>query len=116
MDNNVTTSIEKLIERAEDYSKTTAELLKFKLIDKTSDIVSSLVSQLIIFVVVALFAFIINIGLSLWIGEMLGKPYYGFFVVAGFYLLVAIIIYTGREKLLKHPTKNSIIAQMLKTK
>ncbi|HXU28441.1 MAG TPA: hypothetical protein VN698_14520 [Bacteroidia bacterium] len=116
MNNNVTTSIEKLIERAEDYGKTTVELFKFKIIDKASEVVSSLVSKLILFVVVALFAFIINIGLSLWIGEILGKPYYGFFVMAAFYLFVAVIVYAGREKWIKNPTKNSIIAQMLKTK
>ncbi|HKC69772.1 MAG TPA: hypothetical protein VKG26_16150 [Bacteroidia bacterium] len=116
MNNNVTTSIETLIERAEDYSKTTVELFKLKVIDKTSEIVSSLVSQLIIFAVVALFVFIVNIGLSLWVGEMLGKPYYGFFAVAGFYLLVALIVYAGREKWIKTPAKNSIIAQLVKTK
>jgi len=116
MNNNVTTSIEKLIERAEDYSKTTVELFKLKLINKTSEIVSSIASQLIIFAVVALFTFIINIGFSLWIGEMLGKTYYGFFVVAAFYLFIAIIIYACREKWIKNPTKNSIIAQMLNTK
>ena len=116
MNNNVTTSIEKLIERVEDYGKTTAELIKYKVVDKTSDIVSSLASKLIIFAVVALFAFIINIGLSIWIGEMLGKIYYGFFVVAGIYLLVILIIYASHEKLIKIPTKNSIISQMLKNK
>ena len=29
---------------------------------------------------------LVNVGLSLWIGELLGKAYYGFFAVAGFYL------------------------------
>ena len=47
---------------------------------------------------------------------MLGKAYYGFFVVSGFYLLVAIIVYAARENLIKHPIQNSIIAHMLKEK
>ena len=36
MNGNTTTSIENLIEKAEDYGKTTLELYKLRFIDKTS--------------------------------------------------------------------------------
>ena len=110
------TPIEKLLERAEDYGKTTIELVKLNAIDKTSEVVSSLVSRLTVLLIVALFTFIINIGLSLWIGDLLGKSYYGFFVIAGFYALIAIVIYIYRDNWIKNPVRDSVISQMLKTK
>ena len=59
---SIATPIELLFDRVEDYSKTTLELFKLKAIDKSADVVSSLVSRLTILLVVALFIIIINIG------------------------------------------------------
>src|SRR5438045_2157997 len=110
------TPIETLFAKAEDYSKTTLELLKLSAIDKSADVASSLAVRLALFIVVAMFTFIINIGLSLWIGEAIGKSYYGFFVVAGFYAVLGILIYAFRHQWIKEPLNNSIISQMLKQK
>jgi phosphoglycerol transferase MdoB-like AlkP superfamily enzyme len=114
--NNSATSIETLFERAEDYSKTTIELIKLSAIDKSAELVSSLAARLAIFMVVALFILIINIGLAMWIGELLGKTYYGFFAVGGFYVLISILLYAFRNQWIKTPVSNSIINQMLKKK
>ena len=38
------------------------------------------------------FAFTMNIAVALWIGDLLGKNYYGFLIVAGFYALASIIL------------------------
>jgi len=114
MDNEM--PIEKLLERAEDYGKTTIELVKLQAIDKTSEVASSLASRLVVFLIIALFAIVVNIGLSLWIGDMLGKNYYGFFAVSGFYVVLALVMHACRESWIKHPIQNSIIAQMLKEK
>ena len=81
--NDNQTPIEALFEKAEDYSKTTLELFKLNAIDKTAEIVSSLAVRLAILLAVVLFVLVLNIGVALWIGELLGKTYYGFFVVAG---------------------------------
>lgn len=104
---------ESLIEKGEQYGKTTIELLKLKTLDKSSDVVSNLISWAIVIVLTVLFFLILNIGVALWIGELLGKSYYGFFAVAGFYALLAIIFGIFREQLIKRPVKNSIVSQVL---
>ncbi len=104
--------IEPLLERVEQYSKTSLELLKLKSIDKTADIASSLFSRLILVIVLAFFTFTLNIGLALWLGELLGKDYLGFIVVAGFYGLVSIIVYYIHPSI-KSKFSNSIITNML---
>ena len=111
---NSTTTIEKLIEKAEVYIKTTFELHKLNAICRVAEIFSSLAVKLAIAVVVVFFSLMINIGLALWIGDLLGKFYYGFFVIASFYLLLILILYVFRNKWIKNPASNFIISQSLK--
>ena len=106
-------SIESLIEKGEQYGKTTLELLKLKTLDKSADVASNMVSWLIVIIFAVLFFLILNIGVALWLGELLGKSYYGFFVVSGFYALMALIFGVFRKKLIKEPVNNSIIEQVL---
>lgn len=113
MENNATT-MEMLFERVEDYTRTTVELAKLNAIDKTADIMSSLLSRLAVSIVFVMFVLLLSIGLSLWIGELLEKVYYGFFVVASFYLIISFILYLFRNQLLKMPISNLIIVKMLK--
>jgi hypothetical protein len=111
-----TTPIATLFERAEDYGKTTINLLKLNAIDKSADVISSLVSRLAVIMIVVFSVLIVSIGLSLWIGNLLGETFYGFFVIGGFYALIAILLQVFRNQWLKYPVSNSIIKQMLKPK
>ncbi|WP_435353123.1 hypothetical protein [Emticicia sp. SJ17W-69] len=112
--NSHETSIEMLFEKAEEYTKTTLELMKLKAIDKSADVASSFMMQLTLFMFVAMFFIIINIGLALWVGEMLGKSYYGFFVIGGFYALLVLLLRPYLHQWVKVPVNNFIISQMLK--
>ncbi len=114
--NDNPTPIEALFDKAEDYSKTTLELFKLNAIDKTAEIVSSLAVRLVILLAVVLFVLVLNIGLALWIGELLGKTYYGFFVIAAFYAFITILLYAFRNRWIRYPVSNAIITQMLKKK
>jgi hypothetical protein len=106
--------IESLIEKGEQYGKTTLELLKLKTLDKSADVASDLVSWLIIVIFATLFFLILNVGIALWIGDLLGKSYYGFFVIAGFYAILALVFSIFRKQFIKRPVNNSIITQVLK--
>jgi len=102
-----------LFENAGDYLETRLDLLKLQAISKSSDAVSSIVSRLTIFLILCFAIFILNIGLSFWIGELLGRPYLGFFAVAGFYALLALLIHLFRNSWLKDPVSSMIIKKML---
>jgi hypothetical protein len=104
------TPIETLFERAEAYGKTSLNLLKLKAIDKSSELISTVISWLIVIIVAALFFIILSIGIALWLGEILGKTYYGFFIVAGIYGILGVIFIQWVKKYVN----NSIISKMLK--
>lgn len=108
------TPLELLLEKAEDYGNTTIELMKLKAINKSADIISSLALKLVFFAIVALFIVVANVGVALWIGDLLGKPYYGFFIVAACYGLAAVLLRSYLLNWVKVPISNFIIAQMLK--
>jgi phosphoglycerol transferase MdoB-like AlkP superfamily enzyme len=105
------TSIETLFEKAQDYSKTSLELLKLNAIAKSSDVTSTLMARLIIFMVVALSVMIINIGIAFWISDQLGKDWYGFFMVGIFYAIIAVLLYFFRHQWIKNPIHNAIIGK-----
>ena len=106
--------IESLIENITGYIDTKVELMKLKAISKSSEVVSSIVSVLVISVFLLFAISILNIGLSIWIGTLLGEVAYGFFAVGGFYLLVAVLLIIFKSKWLKAPVANIIIKSVLK--
>jgi O-antigen/teichoic acid export membrane protein len=68
-------------------------------------------------VVVILISFIalmlLSVGIALLLGDLLGKSYYGFFIVAVLYLITGLVIYSNRDKWLKKPIANSMIKKLL---
>lgn len=106
--------IESLAERIEAYGKTTIELSKLKLVEIATVMVTSIAARLGVILIVSLFSLVLTIGIALFLGEFLGKAYYGFFIVAGFYLLVGIVLHFFLHKWLKKPISEFIINQALK--
>lgn len=113
---STTTDLESLFEKTEEYGKTTMELLKLKSIDTLTDVVSLFVAQLSILVVIIFLAFLLNIGVALWVGAILGAAYYGFFVVAGLYAFLAVLLHYFGSSWIKRPLSNSIITHILTPK
>ena len=101
--------IELLLENVADYGETSFELLKLKALDKSSDIVSTIVPVLIVFVLVTLFFCFASVSVALWLGELLNKVYYGFSVIAAFYGIVGFVIHFCFRKRLKRFICNYII-------
>ena len=106
-------SIESLFEKAEAYGRTTYELSKLKLLETTNIVVTSLIARLSVILMASMFTFVLSIAIALWLGEVLGKSYYGFFIVAGFYLLAGIVLHFFLHKWVKKPISELIIKQAL---
>jgi hypothetical protein len=106
--------IDELFSEARDYIDTKTELIRLKMADKTSDVVSSATAGIAITIAILFFFTLLNIGIALWIGEAIGNSYSGFFIVAGFYALVALVVYLCRDQWLKEPISNAIIRKLFK--
>jgi len=106
--------IETLLEDATEYGKTSLEIVKLKAVDKSSEVISSIVFQTILYVLVISFIVFVNLGLAIWIGKLLGQLYMGFFVMAAFYLVAGLIYYFFFQEKIKKQVSEYIIKQMLK--
>lgn len=106
--------IETLLKLAEEYGFTILTLWKFKALDKISGVVSSVLTAVGLIVVILTAFFIATIGVSLWVGALLGKLWYGFFVVAGAYVFIAILMKLFFNKWIKTAIANMIIKHSLK--
>ncbi|WP_299253488.1 hypothetical protein [uncultured Cytophaga sp.] len=109
-----TSPLMKIIEDFEDYVTTNATLYKLTTIKKAADIVSGLVSNLVLLMVVVFFLLMLSVGMSLWIGEILLSPYKGFLIVSGFYVFLFIVFFVFKTQLLKNPTRNIVVKEILK--
>jgi len=107
------TSVEALFKRTTEYLETRIELVKLQTVNKITDVVSSLASRLIIVIFVLLMIVVLNTGIAIWLGEILGKMYYGFFCLAGFYLLLVIILAAARRSWIKKAIGNKLVRKML---
>jgi hypothetical protein len=106
--------IEALMEKVADYGETTLELAKLKTIAKTSEIASSIFPRVIVTLVFISFMLFLSLGMALWIGEILHRIFYGFFVVAAFYGVVALVLQLFFRNLLKNIYGNYIVKKMFK--
>lgn len=105
--------IKSLVESAEAFGKTTYELTKLKALEATTNIATSLATQFVVILTMSMFVLVFNIGIALLLGELLGKLYYGFFIVATFYGFGWIVFHYSLYKWLKKPVSDLIIKQVL---
>ena len=102
-----------LLSQVEEYGKTSFELTKLKAVQKLIPVATAFTGNLFVLLTLSLFVLLLNIGIAMWLGELLGKPYYGFMSVAGFYLIAGIILYFTAAKWLRSPVSRFIIKQTL---
>ena len=65
--------VEELLGRVEGYGKTSLELAKLKAVKKLIPVATSAASQLVVISAFSLFALLFNIGIAMWLGDILGK-------------------------------------------
>lgn len=97
-----------LFEQTQRYARSTAALYRLKAISRSADILSGLATRVTLAIIAVLFFLTMNVGIALWIGDLLGKSYYGFFIVAGFYLFAGTVVYIFRSAWIKIPVRNFI--------
>jgi hypothetical protein len=110
---NEKTFLEPLLDRAEAFGKTSYELVRLKTVEKTTNVVSTISSRAIALYIISFSVFMASIGAALWLGDILGKTYYGFLCVAGFYAIVGGIFYFFLHNWMKKCVGDSVVKQIL---
>ncbi|GAB2824369.1 phage holin family protein [Ferruginibacter profundus] len=103
---------EELAGTIKEYVNTTIESAKLNAAEKSSAIIANTMAGAIAAVVFILFIVFAGIALALGLGEWLQKIWAGFLIVAALYLLLGILVWNAREKLLRLPIMNAFIKQL----
>ncbi len=104
---------ETLIQRFIAYGRTTWELTKFQFIGLVAGWLASVLSYFIVFFALATFMGLLNIGIALWLGEKMGAAYLGFLALAGFYLVVTLLLGIFMRKRFKNLIADFFIRKIL---
>ena len=103
-----------LIDKIKEYVEVRKDLVILTAADKASHLAANCVTGLI-FGICGLFILIfVSFAFGYLISERMGDTYSGFFIVAGFYLLIAVIVALIKDKYLEKPLVNTLIKKMFK--
>lgn len=111
---NIIGSIESLVESVADYGKTSYDLVRLKTIYKTSEVVSSLISSAIVFLILMSFLLFLSFGLAYYLGAILGDIVYGFLIVAASYGIAGLVVHFFMHDQIKKKISDYIIKQAIK--
>lgn len=81
------------------YLEVRVNLAKLHIMEQAARIISLLVAALLFFILMMLFLLFISIAAANWIGELLDSMMLGYFIVAGFQLLLGILVFSFRRRL-----------------
>jgi hypothetical protein len=105
-------NVESLVAHFKDYVEIRIEQARLEVADKGSRAIAAVISSIIIFLVVFLIVLFASMGVAFILGEMWERMWLGFLAVSAFYIVVALIIWLMREKMIRIPMINSILKQM----
>jgi hypothetical protein len=108
------TLIDTLFKRVTEFSMTYIELLKLKTLDRASEVISAIFPDFIVSTLMLVFLLFINLGLAFWLGDVLGKVYFGFLLVAGFYFVLGLIFHFFMRGWVKKTASNYFVRQFFK--
>jgi Putative Actinobacterial Holin-X, holin superfamily III len=104
--------VEELADTVKDYVNTRIEAVKLNAAEKTSAVIANVLAGLVVVTFFMLFFLFGSIALAFGLGEWIGKTWAGFLIVAGLYLLIGIVVWTARVKIIQLPVMNALIKQL----
>lgn len=104
--------IENLVNNVRDYVETRIDLGLLTFEDRATGVIGSVASVFVIAILSVFFIFFASVGVAWMIGQSLHNPSIGFFIVAGFYLLVTAVIMLNKDKWIGLPIINSLLKKI----
>jgi membrane-bound ClpP family serine protease len=110
---NQPTNVEELFEKIKDYGETRIDLLKLKTVNKVSGFLSNLITTVFLLVLLFLVIMFLFIGFALLVGTWLGHAFWGFLIMGVLFIIIGLVLFSSRKKILKDPISNSLIKSLI---
>ncbi len=109
---NIFAQLQHLVDEVKSYVNVRIDLVKVNLAETASKIIADTAATIISGLIFLFFLFFASTGLALFLSSVIGNAYSGFLIVAGIYLILGLVIWFSREKLIRMPVMNAIIRQL----
>ena len=107
-----TNDIEELSSSIRKYGHTQYEFIRLSIILRVAIIAAELTSNILIVCMFFLFLLFMSLGLGFYISSLMGSYFFGFSIIAVFYLFVAIIILWKKESMIVPSLRNKLIQEL----
>ena len=104
--------VEELALHIKAYIQIEIELIKLLFAEKLSKILSNFLAIMLLIWLLLIGILFASLSLAFLIGERLGKMSTGFIIVSLIYLLLAVVIWYLRERIIRIPILNVILSQL----
>ncbi len=100
-------------EYARQYARQKVEYHKLDMAGRMAKVTSFLLTFILTIFLVGMVIAFLSIGLAIFLGQVLESYFWGFTIVGGFYLLITLLIYSLRTRLLTNPLLSVILKSIL---
>jgi len=110
---NILKPVEELAAGAQQYASKAMILARVKLTMMLAETATVLIGSLWTLTLLVFFMFTTSVGLSLYFGELFGNTAVGFFVMAGIYLVLFVVVRLFLYSSIKTGIQNRIIRKLM---
>ena len=112
MEPSLKTSTQQLKDHVGEYVNTYIQITKAKATQAASTAAGGAAVGIAALFLGLFFLFFLFCGLALWIGDMMNNRHAGFFIVAGFFALLLVLVFVLRKKVIVPKIQNAIISKV----
>lgn len=105
---------EEFIDHLKEYVNNRVAAVKMQTAETTSQVLSNMIAMAVVAAIVFVFIIFMSMGAAYALSSVIGETHTGFLIVGAIWLIIAIIIWISREKILRVPLMNKMLHQMFK--
>ena len=105
-----------ILNHAGDYAETFYKLNLLRLTKKVSDVASVVVNSLLIFFISLCILLFVSFAGAWWLGDVVQNRALGFLFIAGFYILIILVLVLMRKKVISPFIRNTLIRKIYEEK
>lgn len=109
---NTFAKVEELAGNIKEYVNTRIDEVKLSAAEKSSVVIANVVAGVVAGLIFLFFLGFASVALALWLGAWIGKEWAGFLIVAGVYLVIGIVVWTTRGRIIRIRVMNAMIHQL----
>ncbi|HNK30077.1 MAG TPA: phage holin family protein [Ferruginibacter sp.] len=104
--------VEEMADHVKEYVNNHISAVKLSVAEKTSALLANIIAVTIALLVFVMFVIFGSVAVAFAFAKLTGEYYWGFLIVAGIYLLIGILVWSLKERILRMPIMNAILQQL----